>query len=94
MAPSSDNNTDDTDDNNIYATSTSRAEDGHVGMKKIESLSQSIRNSEHKRIMDVLRVSKNREQAAKTLGNSPRTLRHKLQRFREDGIEVMRAYAR
>lgn len=82
------------EDTSIYATSTSRAEDSHVGIKKIESLSQSIRNSEHKRIMDVLQESKNREQAAKTLGISPRTLRHKLQRFREDGIEVMRAYAR
>ena len=44
--------------------------------------------------MDVLQSSTSRDQAAKILGISPRTLRHKLQRFREDGIEVMRAYAR
>jgi two-component system response regulator FlrC len=67
---------------------------GHDTVEKIESLSQSIRNSEHRRIMDVLQSSTSRDQAAKILGISPRTLRHKLQRFREDGIDVMRAYAR
>ena len=66
----------------------------HASVEKIESLSQAIKSSEHKRIMDVLQSSTSRDQAAETLGISARTLRHKLQRFREEGVDVMRAYAR
>jgi two-component system response regulator FlrC len=44
--------------------------------------------------MTALQQSRNREQAAEKLGISPRTLRHKLQRFRKEGMIVTRAYAR
>ncbi|MBT6106061.1 MAG: helix-turn-helix domain-containing protein, partial [Porticoccaceae bacterium] len=41
-----------------------------------------------------LQASRSRDQAAEKLGISPRTLRHKLQRLREQGMPVTRAYAR
>ena len=44
--------------------------------------------------MAALQNSRNREQAAEVLGISARTLRHKLQRLREQGMAVTRAYAR
>jgi len=59
-----------------------------------ESLSRAIKASEREIIMSVLHESKNREQAAEKLGISPRTLRHKLQRFRKDGMAVTAAYVR
>ena len=59
-----------------------------------ESLSGAIKASECDAIMTALQQSRNREQAAEKLGISPRTLRHKLQRFRKEGMIVTRAYAR
>ena len=59
-----------------------------------ESLSRTIKASEREIIMSVLHESKNRKQAAEKLGISPRTLRHKLQRFRKDGMAVTAAYVR
>ena len=59
-----------------------------------ECLSEAVRSSEYKTIMTALQSSRNREQAAKALGISTRTLRHKLQRLREEGMSVTRAYAR
>ena len=44
--------------------------------------------------MTALKSTRNRDQAAQILGISTRTLRHKLQRLREDGMAVTRAYAR
>jgi two-component system response regulator FlrC len=81
---------------NHFGTSQSEVDvnQQHASVEKIESLSQAIKSSEHKRIMDVLRSSTSRDEAAETLGISARTLRHKLQRFREEGVDVMRAYAR
>ena len=59
-----------------------------------ECLSQAVKSSEYKTIMTALQSSRNREQAAQALGISTRTLRHKLQRLREEGMSVTRAYAR
>ena len=59
-----------------------------------ERLSEAVRGSEYKTIMTALQSTRNREQAAKALGISARTLRHKLQRLREEGMSVTRAYAR
>ena len=59
-----------------------------------ECLSEAVRSSEYKTIMTALQSTRNREQAAKALGISARTLRHKLQRLREEGMSVTRAYAR
>ena len=44
--------------------------------------------------MSALENTRSRDQAARLLGISTRTLRHKLQRLREDGMAVTRAYAR
>ena len=57
-------------------------------------LSVAMKISECENIMAALEDSRSREQAAEKLGISPRTLRHKLQRFRQDGMTVTRAYAR
>ena len=59
-----------------------------------ESLSNVVRNSEYRTIMSALENTRSRDQAARVLGISTRNLRHKLQRLREDGMAVTRAYAR
>jgi two-component system response regulator FlrC len=57
-------------------------------------LNQAVKNSECQTIMAALQGSRSRDQAAEKLGISPRTLRHKLQKLREQGVSVTRAYAR
>jgi DNA-binding NtrC family response regulator len=57
-------------------------------------LNEAVKNSECQTIMAALQGSRSRDQAAEKLGISPRTLRHKLQKLREQGISVTRAYAR
>ncbi|MEY3006999.1 MAG: Nif-specific regulatory protein [Pseudomonadota bacterium] len=47
-------------------------------------LSETVKQSEYAMILDTINKSSTREQAAKQLGISPRTLRHKLQKMRED----------
>jgi two-component system response regulator FlrC len=59
-----------------------------------EGLTETVKHSEWQAIMGALNGSRTREHAAEQLGISPRTLRHKLQRLREQGINVTRAYAR
>jgi two-component system, response regulator FlrC len=59
-----------------------------------EGLNQAVKQSEWQAIMSALKATRSREQAAEQLGISPRTLRHKLQRLREQGVNVTRAYAR
>ena len=59
-----------------------------------EGLNQVVKHSEWQTTMSALKVTRSREQAAEQLGISPRTLRHKLQKLREQGINVTRAYAR
>ena len=59
-----------------------------------EPLVDTVRHSEYRTIMSALDRSRNRDQAAEVLGISTRTLRHKLQRLREQGLSVTRAYAR
>lgn len=59
-----------------------------------QPLNQAVKNSECQSIMAALQASRSRDQAAERLGISPRTLRHKLQKLREQGVSVTRAYAR
>jgi DNA-binding NtrC family response regulator len=59
-----------------------------------QPLNQAVKNSECQSIMAALQASRSRDQAAQRLGISPRTLRHKLQKLREQGVSVTRAYAR
>ena len=80
---------------------TSRAESsfdytgtGQSSNSLFEPLSKAIKSSEHQTIMTALKNSRSRDQAAESLGISTRTLRHKLQRLREEGMSVTRAYAR
>ena len=59
-----------------------------------DDLNQAVKNSECQTIMAALQSTRSRSQAAEMLGISPRTLRHKLQKLREQGVAVTRAYAR
>lgn len=59
-----------------------------------QPLNQAVKNSECQSIMAALQASRSRDQAAERLGISPRTLRHKLQKLREQGMSVTRTYAR
>jgi two-component system response regulator FlrC len=59
-----------------------------------QPLNQAVKNSECQSIMAALQATRSRDQAAERLGISPRTLRHKLQKLREQGMFVTRAYAR
>ena len=51
-------------------------------------LQDTLRDSEHRLILDALRTAGSRKAAAEKLGISPRTLRYKLARLREAGIDV------
>jgi two-component system response regulator FlrC len=57
-------------------------------------LDHAVQQSERQAITEALQSSRSRDEAAEKLGISPRTLRHKLQKLREQGINVTRAYAR
>jgi transcriptional regulator with PAS, ATPase and Fis domain len=50
--------------------------------------------SELKEILEALARNRSRAEAAEDLGISTRTLRLKLNKFREAGLPVPRAYAR
>jgi two-component system response regulator FlrC len=49
-------------------------------------LQQATRVNEHQLIMSTLAQTNNREEAARKLGISPRTLRYKLAQFKAMGI--------
>ena len=53
-----------------------------------ESLARTLGNAEKDLILDALRSGSPRREVAERLGISPRTLRHKLARLREAGVEV------
>ena len=87
------------EDNNMsnaemQPTNTFEINRGNSHTQSGSSLSNVVRNSEYHTTMSALSNTRNRDQAAKMLGISTRTLRHKLQRLREDGMAVTRAYAR
>ena len=52
-------------------------------MARPRDLQSAVRASEHDVIMDAIRSTRTREEAAKKLGISPRTLRYKMARLRE-----------
>ncbi len=58
------------------------------------ALCSSVKQTECNTILAALQASKNRAEAAVKLGISPRTLRHKLKKLRDDGMQVPQAYAR
>ncbi len=51
-------------------------------------LQNQLRDREHRLILDAIRTGGSRKAAAELLGISPRTLRYKLVRLREAGIEI------
>jgi two-component system response regulator FlrC len=57
-------------------------------------LGSSVKQTECNTILAALQASKNRAEAAIKLGISPRTLRHKLKKLRDGGMQVPQAYAR
>lgn len=59
----------------------------------VHDLSNAVRNSECQAIIAAINGTKNRKEAAQRLGISPRTLRHKIQKLREEGINLTHAYA-
>jgi two-component system response regulator FlrC len=52
------------------------------------SLASSLNNTEKDLILEALRTGTGRREVAERLGISPRTLRHKLARLREAGVDV------
>lgn len=58
------------------------------------NLQATIQHAERRKILAALHSSSSRADAAKRLGISQRTLRHKLQTFRSEGHRVPDAYAR
>ena len=60
---------------------------------QVHDLSNAVRNSECQAIIAAINETKNRKEAAERLGISPRTLRHKIQKLREEGINLTHAYA-
>lgn len=66
----------------------------YASFRQNQPLQHAMQANEYNVILAALEGSQSRNQAAQKLGISPRTLRHKLQRLREQGITVTRAYAR
>ncbi len=60
-----------------------------VNQKNSGALSSAVKNSEYKAIMTAINSSKNRSEAAKKLGISPRSLRYKMAQIRQrDSLSV------
>jgi len=74
---------------NGFETSIMSVEQTHVDA---ENLAHDMLQHEHNLILDALRNG-NRKQAAEKLGISQRTLRYKLAKMRDEGVEVPRRSA-
>jgi two-component system response regulator FlrC len=51
-------------------------------------LSTAVKSSEYQAIMAAIQTTRNRNEAAKKLGISPRSLRYKMAQFRERGAPM------
>ena len=56
------------------------------------NLNKAVKNSECQAIVAAINSTPSRKEAAKRLGISPRTLRHKIQKLREEGFNFTQAY--
>jgi transcriptional regulator with PAS, ATPase and Fis domain len=54
-------------------------------------LSTAVKSSEYQAIMAAIQTTRNRNEAAKKLGISPRSLRYKMAQFRERGAPLAAA---
>ncbi len=73
--------------------STERSLTGEVSMNVSDSLGDSLKTREYRLILDALQETHgSRKKAAETLGVSQRTLRYKLARMRDEGMEIPSAY--
>ena len=71
------------------AARSCRACSGSATRAAVAALSDSLSAAERDLILDALRSDNgNRQAVAKRLGISPRTLRYKLAKLREAGVEV------
>lgn len=61
---------------------------GDASLAREASLARTLGNAEKDLILEALRSGSPRREVAERLGISPRTLRHKLARLREAGVEV------
>jgi len=55
-----------------------------------DGLGDNLKQKEYSLILDALRHEKNKKRAAEKLGISPRTLRYKMAKMREQGIDIQR----
>ncbi len=65
----------------------------HAGHDQLIDLSTAVKSSEYQAIMAAIQSTKNRNEAAKKLGISPRSLRYKMAQFRERGMPALAAAA-
>lgn len=63
------------------------------GGDQLVDLSTAVKSSEYQAIMAAIQSTRNRNEAAKKLGISPRSLRYKMAQFRERGMPAMAAAA-
>ena len=56
------------------------------------NLNKAVKNSECQAIVAAINSTPSRKEAAKRLGISPRTLRHKIQKLKEEGFNFTQAY--
>jgi two-component system response regulator FlrC len=86
-----------TTDDLMFDQPTAQATQEKVSVNNIQvsgTLQQGAREAEFQQILDAMRVSRCRGDAATRLGISERTLRYKLQRMRQAGMDVPKVYSR
>src|SRR4051812_42234000 len=73
----------------LHTTVATQMEQQHITVPATaSSLASSLNEAERDLILEALRAGSGRREAAERLGISPRTLRHKLARLREAGVDV------
>ena len=80
--------------NGVHAEFVAQQARQPVAMRIGEQLQGFVRTKEMQAILGALKTSTSRIEAADRLGISARTLRHKLKKLRDEGLEVPHTYAR
>lgn len=80
---------------NLISTESVAQQAGQSAVMRMgEQLHGFVRTKEMQAILGALKTSASRVEAADRLGISARTLRHKLKKLRDEGLEVPQTYAR